>query len=76
MQLRWRYAAIAATLVVAGCSVGITSAPPSRPTGGGPVAGPGDRASNSTKSLDPRQAARLQQVMIPLMKVMEPPGAA
>jgi Zn-dependent protease with chaperone function len=75
MQMRWRYAAIAATLsiVVAGCSVGTTSAPPSRPTGGGPVAGPGDRASDSTKSVDPRQAARLQQVMIPLMKVMNHP---
>ena len=74
MGVPWRYAVIAATfgIVTAGCSVGTTSAPPSRPTGGGPVAGPGDRA-NTMKSVDPRQAARLQQIMIPLMKVMNHP---
>src|SRR5262245_41097280 len=75
MQTRWRRAAVAVTLgiVVAGCSVGITSAPPPRPTGGGPVAGPADRAVSGTKSVDPRQAARLQQIMIPLVRVMNHP---
>jgi hypothetical protein len=80
MPTRWKRAALAATLlisvVVAGCSVGTTSAPPTRPTGGGPVAGSADRPTESTRNVDPRQAACLQQVMIPLIKVMNHPVPA
>lgn len=69
-------AAAALAVVIAGCATGTaTSRPPQGPAGGGPSApsGGSGRPTASTRQVDPRQAARLQQVMVPLIKNMDHP---
>jgi len=72
MRLTWRPAlpwALVGLLV--GCA-GVSSTPSGSPPTTGST-GPTSRPSVSTRQIDPAQAQRLQQVMIPLIKAMNRP---
>ena len=75
MQAVWNRTTTAAALVVAlaGCSISTSSAQPSSSPSGSPTTGAATRAPAAGKPIDPQQAARLQQVMAPLVQKMDKP---
>jgi len=68
----WRIRVMMATsltCLLAGCALGISQGPPSR----SPAPTASKRPTPSTRELDPRQAERLKQVMLPLIQQMNKP---
>jgi Zn-dependent protease with chaperone function len=61
-------AALALATLIAGCSVGTTSAPSPSPSGRQDT-----RPASTGKPVDPKHAERLQRVMVPLIKAMNNP---
>jgi len=72
VRLRQRLLPWTLSILVMGC-VGVTSSPSGSPRTGD--AAPAPKASASAKPIDPNQAKRLQQVMVPLIKGMNRPLA-
>ncbi len=69
MKACWRPIVVAAILglILAGCAVGTTQAPPPAPQAGRPAEGP------RTVQIDAAQAQRLQRIMTPLIQHMDHP---
>jgi putative metalloprotease len=68
----WKRTALAASFAgaLAGCAVETTSRAPQKPASAPPAA---SGTSAGAKTVDPQKAARLQQIMVPLIQKMDKP---